>query len=285
MNYHNTLDAVVFDQTAAEDYALYVQTFALARLRLEEQIKRRKAAGENPQSLFVISDLDETLLDNSAYNAWLIETGRDFHDDTWKAWCRAGQAKATPGAVEFVKFAVAQGVKVFYVSSRFEENREDTARNLSAHKFPLPDASADPAKTHLFLARMVLAPNGPQTKKKEQFAHLRARMGNAPLLQLGDNLSDHEPDRYSKDTRYDARAANAKNDKLRWGDDWIAFPNSVYGAWRQSLRWKDGTGNEHIVADENPPAPFQVAPVREPVTPGDSLKIKILNRWNGQVPR
>ena len=44
MNYHNTLDAVVFDQTAAEDYVLYVQTFALARWRLEEQIKRRKAA-------------------------------------------------------------------------------------------------------------------------------------------------------------------------------------------------------------------------------------------------
>ena len=89
MQYHNTIDALVFDQTAAEDYAVYLQCFALAKLRLEAEKARRLAGGANAAGFYLITDCDETILDNSAYNAWLIQTGRDFHDDTWRIWCRA----------------------------------------------------------------------------------------------------------------------------------------------------------------------------------------------------
>jgi 5'-nucleotidase (lipoprotein e(P4) family) len=281
MNYHNTLDALVYDQTAAEDYALYVQSFALAKLRLEEAIKNRLAAGADPKSLYITTDCDETILDNSAYNAWLINTGRDFHDDTWRAWCRDKQAIATPGAVEFMKFAASAGVTICYVTSRFEDTRQETADNLSALDFPLADSSSDPAKTQLFLAGMLI--DGVKTKKKEQYAALAKRFSAAPLLQLGDNLSDQESDRYGNKVRYDQRVVNAEADKVRWGADWIVFPNSVYGSWRNTLK-KNVNGVDFPVTDEPTPVTAAITPVRPSVTPAEAPKIDLLRRWIPSTP-
>jgi 5'-nucleotidase (lipoprotein e(P4) family) len=284
MKYHNTLDSVVFDQTAAEDIALFAQGFELARVRIALKVYERLRDGGDPSKLYIISDLDETLLDNSAYNAWLIETGRDFHDDTWRIWCSSREAMATPGSLRFASSVAAQGIKIFYVSSRFEENRNDTATNLRDLGFPLPDSSDNPDATFLFLAGMSLVAGGPRTKKKEQYDFIRQRMGSAPLLHLGDNLSDHEPDRYSSKIPMDQRVLRAEEEISRWGDDWIVFPNPVYGAWRQSLKRQNLTGQYVTVADENPPANFQPGPVRDTVTEVEAPKLGILRRWSPNPP-
>ena len=284
MRYHNSLDAIVFDQTAAEDYALFTQGFELARLRVALSANERLTQGADPASFYVISDLDETLLDNSAYNGWLIETGRDFHDDTWRLWCKAREAIATSGSVRFASDMVAQGIKIFYVSSRFEDNRADTAFVLKSLGFPLPDDSPDAVKSHLFLAGMVLTPGGAPTKKGAQYAYIKQRMGVGPLLHLGDNLSDHEPDRYGSKVPFDQRALNAETDAARWGNDWIVFPNPVYGAWRQTLRVKNANGQYEPVGDERPLAPPQPQPVRDPVTEDDAPKVSIIRRWKPNPP-
>jgi 5'-nucleotidase (lipoprotein e(P4) family) len=281
MQYNNTIDALVYDQTAAEDYALYLQCFALAKMRLDAEIAKRQAAGENAASFYLVTDCDETILDNSAYNAWLIQTGRDFHDDAWRRWCKAKQATVTPGALEFLTYAAGLGVTICYVSSRFEDTRTETKANLQDLGFPLADASTTAETSQLFLAGMTI--NGALTKKKEQFAWLAQRFGCTPLVQLGDNLSDHDADRYSSKVRYDQRAANAEQDKARWGFDWIAFPNSVYGAWRQSLKLKSG-GVDFPVTDEPTPVPFQPQPVRPVVTPAEAPKLGILNFWSPNPP-
>ncbi|MGC3958427.1 MAG: HAD family acid phosphatase [Verrucomicrobiota bacterium] len=281
MQYHNTIDALVYDQTAAEDYALYLQCFALARMRLDAEIAKRKAAGATAATFYLVTDCDETILDNSAYNAWLIQTGRDFHDDTWRIWCRAQQARATPGAIEFMTYAASLGVTICYVTSRFEDTRAETAANLQALGFPLADFSISPQNSQLFLAGMSI--NGVLTKKKEQFAWLAQRFGVSPLVQMGDSLSDHDADRYSHKVRYDQRAANAEQDKTRWGFDWIAFPNSVYGAWRQSLKIKSG-GVDYPATDEPTPVPFQPQPVRPVVTAAEAPKLGLLTRWNPNPP-
>jgi predicted secreted acid phosphatase len=125
--------------------------------------------------------------------------------------------------------------------------------------------------------------NNTPTTKGAQFAWLASRFGVSPLVQLGDNLSDLDAVRYSSKVRFDQRSANAEQDKDRWGNEWIAFPNPVYGAWRQSLKMiKNGV--DAPAADEEPPAPFQPQPVRPPVTPAEAPKMRILNVWTPTQP-
>jgi 5'-nucleotidase (lipoprotein e(P4) family) len=274
MKYHNNLDATTYFQTAAENRALYYQGFALAEMRLVQEMARLHAAGQPPESLYVVTDCDETVLDNSEYNAWLIETGREFHDASWSKWVATRRALATPGALEFAKFVVEHGCHLLYVSSRFEADREATADNLKSLGFPLPDGSADPARTFLYLAGMPIG--GVPTKKKEQMEFLERRFGARPILQLGDNLSDHDAERYSSRVRAEQRAERSVQDERRWGADWIVFPNPIYGGWRQSLR---EPGSDALATDERPPAPFQERPVRPPVSPQEAPKLGLLRRW------
>mgnify|MGYP003584387707 CR=1 FL=1 len=271
MLYHNDLDAIVYYQGAAEVSALYYQAFALAQMRLVAGVARRHAAGHSENTFYVVSDCDETLLDNSDYNAWLMETGRDYHDSTWSQWCQARRARATPGSVEFCKFAVEHGASLIYVSSRFEADRQATADNLRALGFPLERSGVDPDDTQLFLTNMLL--NGEKSKKKQHFAHLVKRFGAEPLLQLGDNLSDHEADRYHYKVEASQRKASAERDACRWGDDWIVFPNPIYGAWRSALKRADGTP----VGDEQPPVAYQAGPVRPPLN--EAPKMSLLSKW------
>lgn len=279
MPHHNTLDALIFDQTSAEDYAMYVQTFHLARLRLQEEVRLREERGEDPATFYITSDLDETLLDNSAYRAWLMATGRDYHPQTFTSWCNDVEARATPGALEFIHFAAnTLGVKVIYVSSRDENVRASTAANLVKLGFPLPDAGADASITHLFLLNMKLDPAGPKTTKKEQYAFLRLRMGAAPMLQLGDNLSDHEPQRYSRRVRFDERARQAEGDMARWGRDWIVFPNPAYGGWRDTLKAVIN-GKDTLLKDESTAVADTPDPVRPPLSVADTPKLAVLSLW------
>ena len=269
MLYHNTLDATLFTQRSAEWCALYLQAFALAELRLLVEVQRRTQARMPAESLYVVSDLDETLLDNSAYNAWILQTGRDFHDDTWSQWCQQRQALATPGAVDFAKFVVEHGARLVYVSSRFDRDREATADNLRELGFPLPDFSSDPNLTHLFLSGMPL--QGKPSKKREQFAWLEQRFGGEPMLWLGDNLSDHHPELYSSRVDGEQRRVRVLEKDYRWGHQWIVFPNAIYGSWRQALG----------KADEEPAAPFQPQPVRPAL---ESPKGPLLHTWPSPGP-
>lgn len=265
VKYHNNLDSVTYFQLAAENCALYLQCFALAEMRLIAELERARQAGREENSLYVVSDCDETLIDNSAYNVWLMSTGRDFHDDSWSQWCSTQEALATPGAVDFARFVIEHGATMVYVSSRFERDRQSTAQNLRALGFPLSESGSDPESTLLFLSGTVI--DGKPTKKGEQLALLRRRFGFDPLLQLGDNLSDHDPERYSTRVPHDQRLARSLQDARRWGHDCIVFPNPVYGSWRNSL------GR----ADEQPPVPFQSAPVREPLD--QAPKLELLRPW------
>ena len=60
----------------------------------------------------VVLDIDETVLDNSPYQARLIRDGKAYDDASWAAWCKEERARALPGAVAFTQFAAAHGIAV-----------------------------------------------------------------------------------------------------------------------------------------------------------------------------
>ena len=66
----------------------------------------------------VIVDADETVIDNSAYEAFLIGQNFGYSSKTWNPWMQAAQATAMPGALEFLKYAESRNVEIFYVTNR-----------------------------------------------------------------------------------------------------------------------------------------------------------------------
>ncbi len=122
-----------YQQQSAEAAALQRQGFALATYRLEDQIEAHGGSDD----LAIITDLDETVLDNSAL---LVRDMQACHDyttwDTWKHWEREGEPRLMPGAKAFLDYADEQGVAIFYVSDRYQENEADTIATLEALELP-----------------------------------------------------------------------------------------------------------------------------------------------------
>ena len=125
---------VLFQQTAAEYRALCYQAFNIAQLRID-QIPKRKLRKEK---LAIVTDLDETILDNSYNEAQLIKEGKEFSPQSWKKWTNQSAATAVPGAVEFLQYAKKKGISIYYISNRDSTEINSTLINLQ--KLQLPDA-------------------------------------------------------------------------------------------------------------------------------------------------
>ena len=53
----------------------------------------------------MIIDLDETVLDNSLYQAWMVKKGNTFSNSTWVKFTDAEISRAIPVAVDFARYA------------------------------------------------------------------------------------------------------------------------------------------------------------------------------------
>jgi 5'-nucleotidase (lipoprotein e(P4) family) len=83
----------------------------------------------------VILDIDETVLDNSPYQARVIKSGGEFNEADWAAWCKETQARALPGAVEFTRFAASHGIAVIYISNRAKDLDQVTLPTCARQAF------------------------------------------------------------------------------------------------------------------------------------------------------
>jgi acid phosphatase len=222
----DNLNAVLWMQHSAE-YEASVQTaFSLAELRLQQALKDKKwtAAPEAQKGKFaalppaIICDIDETLLDNSAYQAWNITAGTPFSNETWSKFVAAKISKAVPGAVGFTKYAVSKNVKVFYVSNRTAEGEEATRANMEKLGFPMGNG----------VDTFLLQNEKPEwtSKKGSRVAAIAKKY--RILLKLGDNLGDFT-DAY-KGTEADRQKVYDQN-AAHWGHDWIMLPNPSYGSF------------------------------------------------------
>src|SRR5262249_40393591 len=120
--------ATLYVQSAAEYRACCLQTFAWATERLAA--KRKEHTGGKPPA--VVLDLDETVLDNSAFQTFLDRERLPYEDRYWEDWEEnyPHELQAIPGACEFITAAEKQGVTVIYISNRLEKYRASTIRAL-----------------------------------------------------------------------------------------------------------------------------------------------------------
>src|SRR5438552_12168234 len=144
---NDLLNAVLWMQRSVEYKATALTAFALARIRLEQALtdprwtSAPKEQTGNYQTLppAIVLDVDESIVDNSAYQAWMALKDTTFDPKTWNAYVNTVSSLAIPGAVEFAKYAESKGVKVFYISNRTAEEEEATRKNLAKSGFPLDD--------------------------------------------------------------------------------------------------------------------------------------------------
>ena len=167
--------------------------FALARIRLDEALADKNwtaAPGEQKgdyQNLppAVVLDVDETLLDNSLYQVWMLKNNQTFSTKTWNQFCAAQVSLAIPGAVEFTKYADSKGVKVFYITNRDAATEKDTRENMEKLGFPMG------GNVDTFLMQNEKPEWGSAKSTRRAVVTKDYRV----LLNIGDNFGDFD-DRY-----------------------------------------------------------------------------------------
>lgn len=213
--YEQNTMSVLWFQKSGEAKALYYQGYYLGKLRLDEILsKKPKRNGLKPA---IVLDIDETVLDNSPYHAWMVQTGKGDPID-WSDWFNRAEAKPLPGALDFLKYAESRGVEIFYISNRKEAHKEATIKNLQMVGAPKAD------KEHVLLQQ-----------KKEIGKEIRREQVAKDydiVLLFGDNLGDFKGfDQLSvADRMKSVDRINAE-----FGSKFIVFPNPMYGDWEGAI--------------------------------------------------
>lgn len=206
-------------QAAAEFRAMSYQTFNLAEMLVEKDLADTTVT--MPRAIVV--DLDETILDNSPYEAWLVGKDFGYSSSTWNPWITEGVAPAMPGAVEFLQYCEANDVAVYYVSNRkvLDDNSgyAGTVKNLEALNLPNVDAE------HVLLRT---------AESDKTVRRTTAETGNHVVLYMGDNLNDFLQD--FSGLGVEERYALTDMYKADFGSKFIMMPNPMYGEWEWSVQ-------------------------------------------------
>ena len=208
------LFAVAYMQRSAEYHASCLQAYNFARLRLDEYLQ--SSASSKPKA--IITDIDETILDNSADEVHHDLQGKGFDPVEWRQWTAMAAADTIPGALSFLKYAASKNVETFYITNRDEQDREGTLKNLQKFNFPYAD------NTHLIVKQ--------NTSSKESRRQAVMKDYDVVLL-LGDNLTDFSAIWDNQPVAQ--RLEKVQEEAAQFGKRFIIIPNPVYGDWENAL--------------------------------------------------
>jgi 5'-nucleotidase (lipoprotein e(P4) family) len=208
--------ATLWQQAAGEARALEYQTYLLARLLLDRDLRNHRLKGRRA----IIVDVDETILDNSRYQGMLIKKGVNYPEG-WTDWCNRAEATPIPGAVEFLRYANSRGVRVFYVTNRKIAEKDGTARNLKQLGFP-------EVNDETLLVRTDTASDTKEPRRQAIAAHYHV------VLLMGDNLNDFS-DVFEKSRTVASRLEATEKNRAQFGTRFIVLPNPMYGDWENAI--------------------------------------------------
>ncbi len=214
----------------------------------------------------VVMDLDETVLDNSVYQARLLRDHASYGSKSWGEWVATGAAEALPGAPQFIAAARRLGHTVFFISNRDcmipPATPEDqcpaktaTLRNLVALGI---DPAPDPA--HLLLRNERPDWNVGAKTARRAFIAQSYRI----VALVGDDLGDFVDPRVFAGDR--ARL------EPRFGATWFVLPNAMYGSWENPY----DTLEDKYAGLRTEPAVFAL-PGAAPWKNGDRVRVAA---WN-----
>lgn len=237
---NNNFNSTLWVQTAAEYEANSIQAYNSAESNIDAALQDKSwtAALEQGSNYSlkppaIILDIDETVLDNSQYQAQLVLDGEEFDPKTWDDWIAMESAPAVPGVVDFINSIESLQVDVIYITNRECMARtdggpecpqkEDTIDNLL--KVGIEDVEPD----HVFLKGEQLGWTSEKQSRREVIAS-----NHRIIMLFGDDLGDFLPDVKSNITP-EERAALVDEYSEHWGRKWFILNNPTYGSWESIL--------------------------------------------------
>jgi 5'-nucleotidase (lipoprotein e(P4) family) len=240
---YENLNAILWMQTSVEYQASAVQTYRLAQVALVQALRdpHWTAALEQTGSFenlppAVILDLDETVLDNSVFEARTTAAGGAYSEAAWTAWVNERSAGLVPGVKEFLEFASAVGVAPIYITNRVcdvAKSDDPTVRLLRELQVPVEPASE----------RLLCSKDSKESDKagRRRLCAAKFRI----LLQFGDQLGDF--------LQIPATSADlGGREKLflahqsMWGERWFQLPNPMYGSWEGAVGYSVPEKLKHL---------------------------------------
>ncbi|HKK46180.1 MAG TPA: HAD family acid phosphatase [Balneolaceae bacterium] len=225
-----TTSATLWTQNSAEYEALttsiYQNALSNLGLALEDSYwtayPNQKSDNLRKLPPAVVLDVDETVLDNSAFQARMIKHNKSFDPKAWNHWVMEANADAVPGALAFTKIAAQKGITVIYLTNRDANVEADTRKNLKKLGFPLADNEDHILSQHE-------KPNWTSAKTyRRAYVASRYRI----LMFFGDDLNDFTS---AKNITQERRHRLVKANQKKWGKKWYVLPNPVYGSWQSAL--------------------------------------------------
>lgn len=201
---HQSVLAVNWFQQSGEYRALAHQAFNSAQRAFDQA---RAAPGRKKA---VVVDLDETMLDNSAYSGWQAQQGQPYDGATWAKWTQAEQAGAVPGAVSFARYVNAHQGTMFYVSNRKQSEYAATVANMQKLGF-----------TGMSEKTVLLSTD--TSNKQARFDAIK-QAGYDIVVYAGDNLNDFGAATYHQDNAQ--RRAFVSENQNKFGTEFIVLLNT-----------------------------------------------------------
>lgn len=238
---HDNLDAVTWLQTSAEYAAVTTGIYSAATAALEGIV----STGVSPErGRAVVLDVDETVLDNAAYQAQLVLDDETYSGDSWDAWIALEAADAVPGAVDFVRTAQARGFQVAFITNRSCRPRRgasggcpqrgETLANLQSIGIPTEEVTLllrgdRPSPRCRSLLSDAERVEGTWSSDK---ASRRAcvSLDHDIVMLFGDQLGDFTT--VSGGMSREAGRQVAAEYEEAWGKRWFMLPNPTYGEWK-----------------------------------------------------
>ena len=238
---HPNVNSVLWVRTAAEYEASGFQAYNAAANIIDTAIRdtRWTAALEQTGHFSdlppaVIFDIDETVLDTSAYQAGLVSNDTDFQHKTWDQWIAKQTAESIAGAKDFIRFLQSRGVAVIFITNRECAGRPDSMSACPQKGDTLETLKAlgitDIDENHVLL-KNAFPDWGSEKQGRREFVAEKYRV----LMLFGDDLGDFIPD-VKKNIPPEKREELALQFSDKWGTRWFILPNPMYGSWQRVLQ-------------------------------------------------
>jgi acid phosphatase len=258
--------AELWFQTSAEYKALSYQAYRGAEMQFDRwsDILEKRADGKaylpgGKKPIAIILDLDETVIDNSGFQAFCSKNKTSFSDELWDIWVEfqgvnKAAGPAVPGAPEFLRKVEEMGVTPIYISNRTVGHEEPTIKVLERNGINVADmddrlmlrlpSKEENARAEKMISALGLAPGSEQAQrilkgegKKETRRRLTAEKYDV-IAYFGDQLGDFEAYVQVGELTADSfkpREAQADEFRKYWGTQWFMLPNPMYGYWAPGM--------------------------------------------------
>lgn len=161
---------IAFSKTPA-----YTKEFDAAIADAYKACKEKLPEIKSGKKLAVVSDVDETLLDNRPF----FEKHTKFDWPAFTTWINSADAPTLPKTAKFLSWAKENGFSVFLVTGRHEGMRTGTEANLKKHNIKYDELMMRAATSNA-KAEAVKVPLREQVEKK----------GYNIVVNIGDQWSD-----------------------------------------------------------------------------------------------